>query len=618
MGFGIGVSNPGMGPRGALDSFSGGEEDRRGAVFNKRVVTRMLAYLRPYQRQMTLAVLTMLVITALTLLTPYLLKLAIDQAITHGDREELIRLSVYTALAYTALYGATAAQQYLLSWVGQRVLANLRSELFAHLQKLSLGYHDTHIVGVTVSRVMNDVAAINELLSQGVITLAGDVLVLAGIMAIMLSMSSYLALLAFTVLPLMVLATWWFSSRARGAFRRTRTSVARVVGDLAEDISGVRVIQAFGQENTSQERFNQVNEANRDANISAMNLSFIFLPAIEFLGVLATVIVLWFGGQAVAREAVTLGTLVAFLSYVTRFFQPVQELSRMVTTLQSAMAGGEQVLRLLDTPPEVQDRPGAVELTLDGAPRIDFEAVDFRYRPGLPIVLSGLDLSILPGQTVALVGATGAGKSSIANLIARFYEVERGAVKINGVDVRDVTQTSLRRQIGLVPQDAFLFSGSIADNIRYGRPDATDAEVEQAARLANAHEFISARPEGYQTLVQEGAANLSVGQRQLVCIARAILTDPRILILDEATSNVDSLTEALIQDALRALFQGRTSVVIAHRLSTIRNADLICVVEGGRVVEQGRHAELLARGGAYAALYQRQFGGGGQPEAGHS
>lgn len=609
MGFGIGVSNPGMGPRGALDSFSGGEEDRRGAVFNKRVVTRMLAYLRPYRRQMTLAVFTMLAITALTLLTPYLLKLAIDQAITDGNRGELIRYSVYTALAYTALYGATAAQQYLLSWVGQRVLANLRSELFAHLQKLSLGYHDTHIVGVTVSRVMNDVAAINELLSQGVITLIGDVLVLAGIVAIMLSMSPYLALLAFTVLPLMVLATWWFSSRARGAFRRTRTSVAKVVGDLAEDISGVRVIQAFGQENTTRERFNQVNEANRDANISAMNLSFIFLPAIEFLGVLATVIVLWFGGQAVARQAVTLGTLVAFLSYVTRFFQPVQELSRMVTTLQSAMAGGEQVLRLLDTPPAVQDRPDAAQLTLDSAPRIEFEAVDFRYRPGLPIVLSGLFLTIQPGQTVALVGATGAGKSSIANLIARFYEVEQGAVKIDGVDVRSVTQASLHRQIGLVPQDAFLFSGSIADNIRYGRPDATDAEVERAARLANAHEFISARPEGYQTLVQEGAANLSVGQRQLVCIARAILTDPLILILDEATSNVDSLTEALIQDALRALFQGRTSVVIAHRLSTIRNADLICVVEGGQVAEQGRHEELLARGGAYAALYQRQFGG---------
>lgn len=615
MGFGIGVSNPGMGPRGALDSFSGGEEDRRGAVFNKRVVTRMLAYLRPYWRQMTLAVFTMLAITALTLLTPYLLKLAIDQAITNGNRGELIRLSLYTALAYSALYGATAAQQYLLSCVGQRVLANLRSELFAHLQKLSLGYHDTHIVGVTVSRVMNDVAAINELLSQGVITLIGDVLVLAGIVAIMLSMSPYLALLAFTVLPLMVLATWWFSSRAREAFRRTRTSVAKVVGDLAEDISGVRVIQAFGQENTSQERFNQVNEANRTANIEAMTLSFIFLPAIEFLGVLATVIVLWFGGQAVARQAVSLGTLVAFLSYVTRFFQPVQELSRMVTTLQSAMAGGEQVLRLLDTQPEVQDRADAVELQLEGAPRIDFEGVSFRYRPGLPIVLSGLNLTIQPGQTVALVGSTGVGKSSIANLIARFYEVEQGAVKIDGVDVRSVTQASLRRQIGLVPQDAFLFSGSIADNIRYGRPEATDEDVERAARLANAHEFISARPDGYQTVVQEGAANLSVGQRQLVCIARAILTDPRILILDEATSNVDSLTEALIQDALRALFQGRTSVVIAHRLSTIRNADLICVVEGGQVVEQGQHEELLARGGAYAALYQRQFGAGVNREA---
>lgn len=618
MGFGIGVSGPGMGPRGALDSFSGGDEDRRGAMFNRQVVTRMLAYLRPYQRQMLLAVVTMLVITGLTLLTPYLLKLAIDQAITHGDRAELIRLSVYTALAYTALYGATAAQQYQLSWVGQRVLANLRSDLFAHLQKLSLGYHDTHIVGVTVSRVMNDVAAINELLSQGVITLTGDVLVLAGIMVIMFSMSPYLALLTFTVLPLMVLATWWFSRRARGAFRRTRTSVAKVVGDLAEDISGVRVIQAFGQENTSQERFNQVNQANREANISAMNLSFIFLPTIEFLGVLATVIVLWFGGQAVARATVTLGTLVAFLSYVTRFFQPVQELSRMVTTLQSAMAGGEQVLRLLDTPPAVQDRPDAAELTLAAAPRIDFEGVSFRYRPGLPIVLRDLDLTIQPGQTVALVGATGAGKSSIANLIARFYEVEEGAVKIDGMDVRAVTQTSLHRQIGLVPQDAFLFSTSIADNIRFGRPEASDAEVERAARLANAHEFISARPDGYQTKVQEGAANLSVGQRQLVCIARAILTDPRILILDEATSNVDSLTEALIQDALRTLFKGRTSVVIAHRLSTIRNADLICVVEGGRLVEQGRHEDLLARGGAYAALYQRQFGGSRQPEAGNS
>ncbi|TLN10371.1 ABC transporter ATP-binding protein, partial [bacterium] len=434
MGFGIGVSSPGMGPRGALDSFSGGEEDRRGAMFNRHVVVRMLGYLRPYARRMALAFLTMLVITGLTLLAPYLLKQTVDQAITNSNRDDLIRLSIYMALSFAGLYAATATQNYLLSWVGQRVLANLRSDLFAHLQKLSLGYHDTHIVGVTVSRVMNDVAAINELLSQGVITLIGDLLVLVGIVVIMLTMSPYLALLTFTVLPLMVLATVWFSRRARGAFRRTRTSVAKVVGDLAEDISGVRVIQAFGQESTSQERFNQVNEANRDANISAMNLSFIFLPAIEFLGVLATVIVLWFGGQAVTRQVVTLGTLVAFLSYVTRFFQPVQELSRMVTTLQTAMAGGEQVLRLLDTAPEVQDRPGARELTLVGKPTITFEGVSFRYRPGLPEVLHDLNLTIRPGQTAALVGATGAGKSSIANLIARFYEVEKGRVCIDGVD----------------------------------------------------------------------------------------------------------------------------------------------------------------------------------------
>src|SRR5512145_389570 len=341
MGFSIGVAGSGMGPRGALSQFSS-EEDQRGVVFNRRVVVRLLAYLRPYGKQMALAFLSMLVITALTLLTPYLLKISIDQTITKGDRQGLMIISLLTGAAFIGLYLATAIQQYFLSWVGQRVLGNLRSELFNHLQQLSLGYHDTHIVGVTVSRVMNDVATINELLSQGVITLVGDVLVLFGIVTIMLTMSPKLALLAFAVLPWMVLATIWFSRRARVAFRETRTRVARVVGDLAEDIAGVRVIQAFGQENSTQERFNLVNDANRMANINAVSLSFIFLPAIEFLGVLATVIVLWFGGQAVAREAVTLGTLVAFLSYVTRFFQPVQELSRMVTTLQSAMAGGEQ------------------------------------------------------------------------------------------------------------------------------------------------------------------------------------------------------------------------------------------------------------------------------------
>ena len=607
MGFGIGVSNPGMGPRGIIEQFSGGD-NQRGAAFNRRVVARLLAYLKPYTRQMGLAFLAMLVVSALTLLTPYLLKVAVDQYIALGDRAGLARISLLTAATFIGLYLATAGQQYMLSWVGQRVLANLRSALFRHLQQLSLGYHDTHIVGVTVSRVMNDVATINELLSQGVITLVGDTLILVGIVVIMLTMSPRLALLTFIVLPLMLGVTLWFSRRARVAFRETRTRVARVVGDLAEDIAGVRVIQAFGQEGSSQERFTQVNEANRNAHINAMTLSFIFLPAIEFLGVLSTAIVLWFGGRAVAGGEVTLGVLVAFLSYVTRFFQPVQELSRLYTTMQAAMAGGEQVLKLLDTTPDVQDQPGATELP-PAVGRVTFDHVSFRYRPELPEVLHDINLTIQPGQTVALVGPTGAGKTSIGNLIPRFYDASEGAVLIDGVDVRTVTQHSLHNQIGLVPQDSFLFSGSLAENIRFGRPEASDEEVEQAARLANAHDFIIAKPDGYLTRVQEGAANLSVGQRQLVCIARAILTDPRILILDEATSNVDSLTESLIQDALRKLLKGRTAVVIAHRLSTIRSADLICVVQEGQIVEQGQHEELLARGGAYSALYQRQFAG---------
>jgi len=604
MGFGIGVSNPNMGPRGALDSFSG--EDRRGAAFNPRVVSRLLGYLRPYSKQMALAFASMLIVSALTLATPYLLKLAIDQYITEGDRAGLARISLLTMAAFTGLFFATAGQQYFLSWVSQRVLANLRSDLFLHLQRLSLSYHDNHIVGVTVSRVMNDVATINELISQGVITLVGDTVVLGGIIIIMLTMSPSLALITFVVLPLMVLATIWFSRRARVAFRETRTRVARVVGDLAEGIAGVRVIQAFGQEESTQERFNLVNEANRDANINAMSLSFIFLPTIEFLGVLSTGIVLWFGGRMVSREQVTLGVMVAFLSYVTRFFQPIQELSRMYTTMQSAMAGGEQVLRLLDTAPDVQDQPGACELPAVMG-RVTLDHVSFSYRPELPEVLHDVSLTIEPGQTVALVGATGAGKTSIGNLIPRFYDVSAGAVCIDGVDVRSVTQNSLHRQIGLVPQDSFLFSGTIADNIRFGCPEAPEEKVEQAAQLANAHTFIMNKPDGYQTRIQEGAANLSVGQRQLICIARAILTDPRILILDEATSNVDSLTEGLIQEALRNLLRGRTAVVIAHRLSTIRNADLICVVQDGQIVEQGQHEELLARGGVYTALYQRQF-----------
>ena len=602
MSFSIGPGSMRMGPRGAIEHFGEGQD---AGTFDRRVVLRLLAYLRPHAWRMAAAFALMLVATALSLATPYLLKIAIDQPIAQGDPAGLARIALLTAATFGGLYLASVGQQYLLSWVGQRVLATLRAQLFRHLQELPLGYHDTHIVGVTLSWVINDVAVINELLSQGLVTLVGDTLLLVGIVAVMVSMSPRLALFTFSVLPLMLLATVLFTRRARVAFRQTRARIAAVVGDLAEDLSGMRVIQAFAQEEFTRERFDEVNQANRDAMIDAMSLSFVFLPTVEFLGMLATGIVLWAGGQTVAAGELTLGVVVAFLAYVSRFFEPIQELSRLYTTLQAAMAGGERVLELLDTRPAVSDAPDAVDLP-DLAGHVELRRVSFSYR-GDDRVLHDVDLVVEPGQTVALVGPTGAGKTSIANLIARFYDVTGGAVLVDALDVRTVSQRSLRRQMGLVPQDPFLFSGTVADNIGFGNPAATSAQIQEAARLANAHDFIAILPDGYETQILEGGVNLSLGQRQLICIARAVLADPRILILDEATASVDTVTEMLIQEALQRLLAGRTAIVIAHRLSTVRHADLICAVQAGRIVERGTHHELLARGGLYRDLYDRQF-----------
>ncbi len=602
MSFSIGSAGTNMGPRSAIESM--GEKGESGTL-DLHIGTRLLTFLHPYWQRMLAALTLMLCSSALSLLTPYLIKVAIDQHIAHDDVAGLMRVALFTALAFGGLYVTTAGQQYMLSWVGQRVLATLRAQLFRHLQELPLAYHDTHIIGVTISRVINDVAVINELLSQGLITLIGDTLLLIGIVIVMMSMSPRLALLTFSVLPLMLLVTLLFTQRAKVAFRNTRARIADVVGDLAEGIAGMRVIQAFAQEDASHERFDEVNQANRDAQIEAMSLSFVFLPTVEFLGMLGTAVVLLAGGRWVAADELTLGVVVAFLAYVSRFFEPIRELSQLYTTLQAAMAGGERVLELLDTAPAVSDPPEAAEMPpIHG--RIELDDVSFSYR-GDERVLHHISLTVEPGQTVALVGPTGAGKTSIANLVARFYDVTSGTVRIDGIDVRTVTQHSLRRQMALVPQEPFLFSGSIADNIRFSHPDASDEALVAAARVANADDFITALPDGYQTPILEGGVNLSLGQRQLICIARAVLAEPRILIMDEATSSVDTLTEALIQQALGRLLARRTAIVIAHRLSTVRSADLICVVDGGRIAERGTHDELLALGGLYRQLTERQF-----------
>jgi len=580
---------------------------------NRRVVARRLAgFLQPYLPQLALAFVLVLVNAAAFAAAPFLIGLAIDRFIAAADRAGLLRVVLLLLGTYVAGTASMSGQIYVMGWVGQRVLARMRQQIFEKVQTLGLGYFDQHAAGDLMSRLTNDVDVLNQLLTNGLAQLVGGLFQMAAIVVAMLALNWRLGLASLTVVPAMLWVISWLARRARAAFRKTRTTIGDVSVELEENISAVRVAQAYNREEINRQRFSEINAANRDANVSAVGITSAFAPAMDVLSTFATAIVIGIGGAMALSGTVTVGIVVSFLGYVRVFFHPVQQISTVYALLQSALAASERIFDLLDQQADLVEAADAREMPpIRG--QVAFEHVDFAYASdaksgaGRKQVLNDINLVAQPGQTVAVVGVTGAGKTTLVNLVGRFYDVTSGRVLVDGTDVREVTVASLRRQLGMVPQDSFLFSGTVADNIRYGRLDASDDQVMEAARLVGAHDFILHLSDGYQTALGERGGTLSQGQRQLIALARAVLADPRILILDEATANIDTRTERIIQQALEKLLKGRTSFVIAHRLSTVRSADHVYVLDEGRVVEHGTHAELLARGGLYADLHARQF-----------
>ena len=583
---------------------------------------RLLTYFRPYTVLLAFVGVLLVFGTLLEILAPYLIGISVDHFVAPEGAPRpvwlywiapdglapsvgLTRVMVVLLVTYFLRWLTMSGQMFVMQVMGQKVLLQMRTDILGRVHALSLKFFDEHEAGDLMSRLVNDTQVINQVFGGGIVRLLSISLTLVGITVAMVGRKWDFALASFAILPVIILLTSAFARRARVAFRKTRETIGEVSSELQENISGVREVQAFGRERENVAEFRKTNRANRDANVQAQTLTSAFSPALDVLSTVAAAIVLGYGGWSVLRGTVTVGLVVAFMVYVQRFYRPIQMISGLWAQFQSALAGAERIFELLDTKPEIVDAPDAIELpAIDGW--VVFDNVDFHYKPEEP-VLRGVRLMVEPGQTVALVGPTGAGKTSVISLLTRFYDVVGGRIVVDGRDIRRVTQASLRQQMGIVLQDTFLFSGTIMENIRYGRLDATDEEVIEAARLANADEFVTRLPEGYQTDIGERGHNLSQGQRQLISIARAILADPRILILDEATSSVDTRTERLIQKALDELLHGRTSFVIAHRLSTIRNADQVLVIDAGEIVERGTHTSLMAQRGRYYDLYMSQF-----------
>lgn len=589
--------------------YGSGRADGRERIRSGKLLLRLLRYLVPFRLQL-LAALVLVVITALVqAIGPALIARAIDVNITHIDLPGLTQTMFLLLGVYVIGLMSQSGQGYSIGWVGQRFLSQLRVDIFDKIQSLPLVFFDQNKAGDVMSRLVNDIQTINQLLSQGITQVIGSLFSLVGILIAMLILSFPLAVASFVVLPVMIWFTVFFARRSGVAFRKTRTVLGIVSSELEEELAGVRVAQAYNRTEATIQHFAVHNAANRDVNVQAVIVTSAFTPSIDMLSTIATVIVAAFGGWLVVSHRLQVGIVVAFLIYVQQFFRPIQIISNIYTQMQSAFAGAERIFDLIDTPLQQKESPKA-QILPPIAGRVVYDHVNFSYaaKPDpTNRVLRDINLVAEHGQTIALVGETGAGKSTMVNLIPRFYDVTSGKMMIDGVDTSTVTLASLRRQIGFVQQDTFLFSGTVADNIRYGRLHATDAEVEEAAKVVSVHDFILTLPDGYGTKLGERGTGLSQGQRQLIAFARTVLADARILILDEATSNIDTYTESLIQHALKKLLQGRTSFIIAHRLSTVRDADLVLVVDKGQIVERGTHDELLTLGGRYAELYHRQY-----------
>ena len=580
------------------------DDDLLGKAYDSRIARRLVGFLLPYRQRLLLVTALVLVGTAADLLLPTLFARAIDE-VSNDRRSWMINVIggsfvVVIGIRFLAMWG----QFHSAQWLANRVVFDIRNRMFRHLQQLSIGYIDRRGVGAVMTRIQNDVAVIQEMFSDTVIGIISNVLVLVGIVAIMLITNWKMALLAFTVLPIMLTVMRFWQRYAKSAYRVTRRTMAIVNANLAESIDGMRVAQAYTREPVNMTWFRKINGDNLAASVDAAKYSSILFPTVSFLSAASTALIVYVGGRFVFNESLSVGQLVLFVAMIDRFFAPIRDLSQQYSTMQSAMAAGERIFEVLDVHPEVQDKPDAYELP-DVEGKVDYNDVTFGY--GETEILHHVDLHVEPGQTVAFVGETGAGKSSMVNLLMRFSDVWSGSITIDGHDIRNVTQRSLRSQLGMVLQDTFLFGSSVRENISYPRTDASIEEIERAAREVGAHGFISRLPDGYDTEVQERGASLSVGERQLVSFARALLADPKILILDEATSSIDTQTEKLIQAALKRLLVGRTSFVIAHRLSTIREADKVVVMNLGEIVEMGTHDELMAKGGMYYNLYTMQW-----------